>query len=147
MLSPGAGTGVVADNFGGVYVSGFSPLYLSSPMVNTDQATTNLGLPPGGAFLIKLNDQAAPIVLSTIQNPSSASQSLTLIARMSDARYTGNVEFKDGAQVLGTAAVANGVATLSTNLSAGIHRLRAIFHGTGPFDGSQSFEVIQVVNQ
>jgi len=39
------------------------------------------------------------------------------------------------------------VATASVSLPAGIHRLKAIFHGTGPFNGLASPEIVQVVNQ
>jgi hypothetical protein len=57
------------------------------------------------------------------------------------------MEFDDGTQVIGNASVVGGSATLSTTLAAGIHRLRAVFHGDGPFDAYASPELWLIVAQ
>jgi len=64
-----------------------------------------------------------------------------------DARYTGTIEFAEGAQTLASVPLLAGAATASVSLPAGIHQLKAIFHGNGPFNGVASPEIVQVVNQ
>jgi ELWxxDGT repeat protein len=51
-------------------------------------------------------------------------------------KATGRVTFKDRATILGTAAVANGVATLGVKLPTGPHALTASYGGTTDFAGS-----------
>ena len=133
----GVVTGLALDPFGNAFVTGYDTLSFS-PL--PDALFPNV-------FVAKLNDQAAPLLLSVDQNPATAGNAVALKAVQSDSRYAGSVQFAEGTQTLGTAPLSSGVATLSTTLAAGIHRLRAVFHGEGPFDGSVSPEIILVVNQ
>ena len=49
--------------------------------------------------------------------------------------------------MLGTVPLGSGSATLPVTFAAGIHRLSAIYRGSGLFDGSAAAEIIQVINQ
>ena len=116
--------GLALDGFGNAYVTGY-----------------------GGPFVAKINDRIAPLTLTSDANPGNAGRVMNLTAGLADSRFTGTIEFRGDAQVLGTAPLSNGSATLSVTFTAGVHRLSAIYHGSGPFDGSMAPELIQVINQ
>jgi hypothetical protein len=87
----------------------------------------------------------APTVttLSSSANPVAAGGSVALAATVAAASSgvpTGTVTFEDASSlppvVLGTAALANGVATWNATLSAGIHPLFASYSGDGSFGAS-----------
>jgi hypothetical protein len=99
------------------------------------------------AFVAKLNDQYAPLILSTDRNPAIAGQTLMLTATVADARESGTVEFDDGSDVLGIVPVAAGRAMLPVSLGVGVHRLGATYRGAGPFDGHSALEVVQSIDQ
>jgi hypothetical protein len=139
----GIATGLAVDGFGSAYVTGYGGV----PMVNSAQGAPLLGTEQTTPFIAKINDRLAPVTLVSNVNPADAARPVRLVATIADARYAGAIEFDDGATALGTVPLSGGTATLSANLSVGIHRLRAVFHGSGPFDGYASYEVIQVVNQ
>jgi len=68
--------------------------------------------------------------LTATPNPSVFGQNVTLTATVSPGNPTGTVSFLDGANLLGTSSVANGVATLSiSTLSGGSHSLTAVYSG------------------
>ena len=144
-LGGGVATGLALDGFGNVFVAGYAPGGL--PMVNAAQAAPILGDEQTTPFIAKLNDHLAPVKLASSMNPGDSAHPILLMATVADARYVGSIEFDDGATVLGTVQLNGAAATLQANLAVGIHRLRATFHGSGPFDGYASSEVIQVVNQ
>jgi hypothetical protein len=60
-------------------------------------------------------------------------------------KANGKVTFKDGATVLGSATLLNGVATLGVKLGTGSHSLTAAFDGTGDFAASGSAALGYVV--
>src|SRR5262249_31325170 len=124
--------------FGAAYVAGYSA---GPPQVNAAQTA------PGSVFVAKVIGQPTPLVLTAAPNPAVAAQSVTLIATTGDARYAGAVEFRDGAQLLGTAPLGSGTATFTTTLAVGIHRLTAVFRGSGPFADAAAPEIVQIVNQ
>jgi hypothetical protein len=83
-------------------------------------------------------------------SPQDSGTALTLTATVSQSAAAGTVQFKDGANNLGTAqAVSGGVATLTTSaLAVGSHSLTAVFTPTGTgFLGSTSAASTFVVNQ
>jgi hypothetical protein len=137
-LGGGAATGLALDGFGNAYVAGNAdvPLVSGSEPLNTSSV-----------FIAKLNDQPAPISLVSDHNPATSGQIVSLKAALADSRYDGAVEFDDGTQIIGTAVLTSGVATLPITLTTGIHRVRAVFHGSGPLDGFASVELIQIVDQ
>jgi hypothetical protein len=85
-------------------------------------------------------------------NPAGAGQSVTLSATVSPslsgltASPTGNVTFSDGGTVLGTVAVAGGVAHFVTSsLSVGTHSITAQYAGDTNFAASTSSTLSQQV--
>ncbi len=137
-------TGLALDDSGNAYLAGYGS-YMTT--VNASQAAPMYEGDVSSAFVAKLNDQYAPVTLTTSRNPGVAGQALMLTATVVDARNGGTVEFDDGNQVLGAVPVSSGRATLPVNLSAGVHRLRAAYRGSGAFDGSSALEVIQSIDQ
>jgi len=137
-LGDGAAKGLALDGFGNAYVTGNADV----PLVGGSYP-----LDTSGVFVAKLNDQIAPISLGSDHNPTAAGQVVALKATLADSRYDGAIEFDDGTQIIGTAVLTSGVATLPITLTTGIHRLRAVFHGSGPFDGFASVEFMQIVDQ
>jgi hypothetical protein len=137
-------TGLALDNVGNAYVSGYGSLTatvdasLAAPMYEDDYSS---------AFVAKLNDQYAPLILSTDLNPAVAGRTLILSATVADARNSGTVEFNEGTDVLGIVPVSNGRAMLPVSLGVGVHRLRATYRGAGPFDGQVAVEVVQLIDQ
>ena len=84
---------------------------------------------------------------------TAASTTITLVASPSATQYgdpvtltatvtsgaTGTVSFYDGSVLLGTGAVSNGVATLTTStLAAGTHTITAVYNGDATYASSQS---------
>jgi len=90
-------------------------------------------------------------VLTSSSNPSNFGDSVTFTATVSASSGTpaGNVEFRDGATVLGTVALnASGQATYATSaLSAGSHNITAVYVGNATYNTSTSNTVVQGVNQ
>ena len=138
IVNTGKVTGLALDAFGAAYLAGYQA---GAPQVNAAQAA------PGSVFVTKVIDQAAPVLLVTAPNPVEAGQPVTLTANVGDARFNGSIEFRDGAQLLAGVPVIGGAATFTTTLATGIHRLNATFRGAGPFDGTASAEVVQIINQ
>ena len=87
--------------------------------------------------------------LTGTPNPSTFGQPVTLTATVLGVviRPTGTITFRDGATVLGTAALdANGVATLITSaLGVGSHSITATYEGDANFGMSTSAPVPLVV--
>ncbi len=82
-------------------------------------------------------------------NPSNAGQAVTFTASVigSGGPPTGTVTFKDGGTVIGTAAVAGGVATFTTTaLTVGSHTISASYGGSAIFGASASPALQQAVN-
>jgi hypothetical protein len=72
------------------------------------------------------------VTLTGSPTPSLFGQAVTLTASISPVPVGGMVTFKDGATVLGSAAVSGGTATLHTSmLAAGVHSLTANFSAGG----------------
>ena len=84
---------------------------------------------------------------------TAASTTTTLVASPTSTQYgdpvtltatvisgaTGTVSFYDGSVLLGTGAVSNGVATMTTNtLIAGTHTVTAVYNGDATYASSQS---------
>jgi hypothetical protein len=144
-LGDGIATGLALDAFGNAFVAGYHNL--SIPSVNARPSGRVPGETQPAGFVVKLNDAPAPIVLSSDKNPAHAGQPIALRAVLGDRRYSGSFEFYEGDQSIGSAPLVSGTATLSTTFSAGIHRLRSIFHGIGQFADQSSPELLLVVNQ
>lgn len=81
-------------------------------------------------------------------SPQNQGTSVTFTATVSPAAATGSVQFKDGANNLGSAAaVSGGTASISTSaLSAGTHSITAAFTGTGGYQNSTSSALSYTIN-
>jgi hypothetical protein len=79
--------------------------------------------------------QGQPVILSALVQPLVAGAALT-----------GNVQFKEGSTVLGTAPIVNGLASISlSTLTVGQHGIIAQYQGNGTFAPSTSSPVVQTV--
>jgi len=84
--------------------------------------------------------------LAAAPNPSTPGQNVTLTATVTPASATGTVSFLDGANLLGTGPLANGVAAFSTSsLSTASHSLTASYAGDANDAPSTSLAVNQSV--
>lgn len=81
------------------------------------------------------------------RNPANGGQPITFTATVSPSAATGTVEFFDGAVSLGTAALTNGTATLTANLSSGTHSITARYGGNANYNGSTSAVLTETVNR
>ena len=86
------------------------------------------------------------LTLTTSATPSSYGATITLAATISNGP-TGVVTFSDSHTPIGTGAIDNNSATLSTNLLlAGTHTITAVWPGEGGFASVTSNAVLQVVD-
>jgi uncharacterized protein YhjY with autotransporter beta-barrel domain len=85
----------------------------------------------------------------SVSNPSpEKGQSITLTANMTPTAATGTITFKEGSQILGTAAIANGVASLTlSSLSSGNHQVYAAYGGDSAYQPSNSNTVTITVSR
>ena len=93
---------------------------------------------------------ATSTALTSSANPSVFRQFVTFTATVSSGGGTpsGNVEFKDGDQLLGSVALSAGIATLTTaNLAVGEHSITALYVGNQNFDPGTSPVLTQTVNK
>jgi hypothetical protein len=94
--------------------------------------------------------KALPLIgLASSVNPVLVLNPVTLTATLTGATMpTGSVSFLDGATPLGTAAVTNGMATLTvTTLTVGTHPIAAVYSGDTNFAAANSATPITEVVQ
>ncbi len=124
-------------------------------------ATGTYSIVPGAALGSGLGDYAIIYVEGTltvtkaavdwhvISSPAQSAKggSVTLTAVVNDPDATGTVTFMDGAVVLGTGFLSNGVATYTTSaLSVGDHYITASYDGDGNFYGSTTPAYVHAVD-
>jgi hypothetical protein len=98
------------------------------------------------ALSIRTNPAPTSTTLHSLTNPAQVGQSVTFVAPVTPATATGSVNFFRGESLLGTAALANGEATLTTtSLAKAIHAIRAGYGGHTDLGTSTSPAVDQVV--
>jgi sugar lactone lactonase YvrE len=102
------------------------------------------------AVLSEQVQQAGPVTVTSSANPSIAGTSVSFtaaIAAPQGAAVTGTVTFKDGATVLGTAAVnGSGVSAFSTaTLAVGQHSIVAAYSGDANNRAASSSVLLQTV--
>ncbi|MFE2286365.1 Ig-like domain repeat protein [Streptomyces sp. NPDC059443] len=117
----------LGDYTGAVWFTSNTTYQNTDPAVKTD-TTTALAVTPAG--------------------PAQAGTPVTLTANVTPGGAGGTVQFKDGANNLGTAVTVNaGSAALTTsNLTAGTHNLTAVFTpASASYNGSASSAVSYVV--
>ena len=99
-----------------------------------------------------VNKAATTTALASSANPSVKGQAVTFTATVTavapgKGTPTGTVTFKDGATVLGTAAVSGGKASLATSsLAVGSHSMSATYNGSTSFLTGTSPVLTQTVS-
>ncbi len=118
------------------YNSGLSGSYVFSIAtgdVNGD-GIPDLFLATDGGFSIMLSRSPPTTTVTSTPNPSLAGQDVSFLAQVTSRgrnQLTGNVTFKNGNFIIGTAVLANNVATLTRkNLPAGSLTITALMKGT-----------------
>ena len=112
------------------------------------------GVAPNGIELHPVLDinftSPSTTTISSSPNPSQYQQHVTLTSNVSNSAGTtptGKVTFVDGTTVIGTSALENGVATMSTTFSVGSHTVMATYEGDSTSATSHSGGLTQVVNR
>jgi hypothetical protein len=101
----------------------------------------------GASSMQTIAPGSLPVDLSVGVGPFCAGQPASLTARVAPGNSAGSIDFVvDGASV-GTVALVAGNAAKTATLAVGIRRVKAIYHGAGPFDGYASPETYVAVNQ
>jgi hypothetical protein len=99
------------------------------------------------SYLQRLAVGSLPVYITASPNPGCAGQTVTLSAQIAGSNDNGTVDFQIDGVSVGSASIANGVATKGASLAVGVRKLKAIYHGAGPFDGYPSFDLTFAVNQ
>jgi uncharacterized protein (TIGR03437 family) len=104
---------------------------------STSNAVTNSNLPPPQAN--------STVTISSSANPSNLGQSVTFTASIGtsgsapSSAPTGNLQFSDGAKLLGSSGVSGGQATFTASgLTGGVHSIVAQYSGDTNYSGAQA---------
>ncbi len=147
-----SGVGIALDAQSNIYITGQTSstdfptqhaFQSSCAGACTSSFVTKMSVPPPGVTV-------STTTLTSSVNPSVFGQTTTLTATVTggSGTPTGNVDFMDGATLLGNAtldATGTGVFPSST-LSAGSHSLSAVYNGDATYASSTSSAVSQTVN-
>ncbi|WP_433974331.1 beta strand repeat-containing protein [Tunturiibacter lichenicola] len=158
-LPPGT-TGTVTVSSGGVTLgsgnvnptTGTVVISTTSLPVGTDPITASFGgdtsnNPATGSTTQIVTRATITVVLLSSVNPSNVNQSVTFTATIL-TNATGTVTFFDGSTILGTGAVSNGTAALTTStLIAGSHPITASYGGDTNNSSASSAPLTQIVNK
>ncbi len=128
-------------------------LIYSSPLVGGG-VVRDLAIDPwqslivaAGSTLSRISPGAMPVAMTITPYPACAGEAATLTASVAASNDIGTVDFQvDGASV-GSATISGGKATKSLQLNVGVRQLKAIYHGSGAFDGASSTIGYLGVNQ
>jgi hypothetical protein len=129
VVSLGAGSHALTASFAGI--GGFTGSTSAAVGVTVSPASTR-------------------VVLGSSVNPAAAGQAVTFFATVvpvdpGSGKATGTVTFKDGDVVLGTVALSDGTARLTTSFAAaGGHVITAVYSGDANFVGSSQAFTEQV---
>lgn len=95
------------------------------------------------ALVYKLASAAPSMTLSSSNNPAAAQSPITLTATIADTSLSGSIAFYDGGMNLGSAPLSSGTASFTTTLSAGVHRLTAVYRSANTAaDSALLYEVV-----
>jgi sugar lactone lactonase YvrE len=155
-FNPTAATGTVTFTDGGtllatVPVASGTAVYSSSTLA---QGIHNIAIAYSGdsnylsassTLTITVLGSTSITVASSL-NPALAGQTVTFTATVTPAAATGTVSFYDSSTLLGTATLANGVATYSTaTLAQGTHSIQGVYGGNASYNQSYSNVLSEVV--
>ena len=158
-VSPQSATGTVGFYDGDTLLgstpvaSGFATVTANAPFAGRRVFTAvysgdNVTQPAASTPLtVVVNGTPSTTTLSASTTAATYGQTLTLTATVSPSPTTGAVSFLDGANLIGSAPVSHGIATLSTAaLSTGTHSLTAQYDGGGSISLSSSAALLVTVN-
>jgi len=94
---------------------------------------------------VTVDETDTTTTLTSSLNPSHLNYTVTFTANVSPIPSAGTVEFREGAIVLATANVVNGIAKMAATLREGSHDIVAAYIGNGGFHPSTSATLTQVV--
>ena len=138
--------GVAVDAVGGAYVAGRTT---SRDFPVADPVQPSFGAGGFDAFVLKVFDPIAPVVLLSSKNPSTFGDPVTFTAIVTLSGATGTVTFRDGSAVLATAPLNSSgaaVLTLSTLSVANNHSITAAYSGDANNAAVTSSVLVQFVN-
>jgi hypothetical protein len=110
-------------------------------------ATNTVGVSDVETLTLTIAIPSSTSIASSL-NPAAYGQSVTLTATVTSAGGVpgGSVTFTDGASALGSATLnADGQATLTVNLGAGMHALSAMYSGSPEYLGSVAADLVQSI--
>jgi sugar lactone lactonase YvrE len=88
------------------------------------------------------------VALTSSANPSISGQTVLFTATITPANAAGNLQFMDGATVLGTVPATNGVASFTTStLTIGSHSITVVYAGDSNCNPATSAVLSQTVNK
>jgi hypothetical protein len=91
------------------------------------------------------------VVLTSAPNPARFGLPVTLTAIVTGVNgidLTGNVVFKESSNIIGTANISGGTATMiTTTLAVGVHSIVASYQGDANYTGSTSKAYMQTISQ
>jgi len=101
---------------------------------------------------VLLNDTGAPpptITVKSLPDPSAFWQPLTITATLTSSVTppTGTVNFISDSVQVGSAAIANGTASINLPLTSGFHSISAVYPGSGSLYGNTSNTLHHWVNR
>lgn len=157
-VSPAGATGTVTFYDGSLSLgtvalsSGKASLSISTLSVGSHALTAVYSGDPNHAASTSdvltqmVNAVATSTILTSSPNPSRLGKTVKLTAKVTPRTATGTVTFYDGTNVLGSAPLANGTATLSVStFTTGAHSLTAVYAGDANNLGSTSEVLTQTV--
>ena len=118
--------------------------------VGASVAGSSTAAPATGSGDLTISPASSSTTLSSSGGPSVFGQSVSFTATVatSTATPSGTVTFMDGSTTLGTEALLNGVATLTTSsLSVGGHSITATYGSNTDYLGSSSSALAQTVTK
>jgi hypothetical protein len=127
--------GIALDPAGSVYAAGRTS-DTTFPLTPSPLNSTCCGT------ISKLSTGKYPTTLESSRNPATIADTVVLSALVQSTVLNGTVTFYDDGQSIGSAGVVGGVATLSTPLARGVHKLTATYSG----DSKQSPILLQTID-
>jgi YD repeat-containing protein len=104
--------------------------------------------PSTGTFTLVVNKYTASVALSALPASGPLGQIATLSATVTGSSPSGQVQFKDGANVIGTVTLTNGTAGFTTAaLGAGLHNFTADYSGDGNNTTASSAQAPVTISQ
>ncbi len=105
-----------------------------------------------GAYELQDSEKTTTSLAKNTSAPITYGQSVTFTATLAvvspgSGTPTGTIKFENGSTVIGTVALNNGIATLTTTLPAGSNSIKAVYSGDPNFTTSTSGSLTQTVHQ